>query len=190
MNPLIELDRSLTLALNGVHAGWLDPVMLFFSKVYVWLPLYLAAIALLFWKLPWRKALIGSLMLIAAFAFTDIFTHYLKEHVFLRLRPCEDPALGGLVRLLEPHGSLYGFPSGHAANTFGFAAASAWLLKRRWWSIPIFCWAALVSYSRIYVGKHYLGDVLGGAVCGMLVAGITILLMNLVFKWIDKRCAA
>lgn len=190
MNPLIEFDQSLSLALNGAHTAWLDPVMLFLSRVYVWVPLYLACLALLFFRLPWRKALIGSLMLIAAFAFTDIFTHWLKEHVFLRLRPCEDPALTGLVRLLEPHGSLYGFPSGHAANTFGFAAASAWLLKRKWWSISLFCWAALVSYSRIYVGKHFLGDVLGGAAFGLLVAAIAIGLMHIIYKWIDKRCAA
>lgn len=190
MNPLIELDQTLTLALNGAHTPWLDPVMVFFSKVYVWVPLYLATIVLLFCRLSWRKALIGSLMLIAAFAFTDIFTHWLKEHVFLRLRPCEDPALGGLIRLLEPHGSLHGFPSGHAANTFGFAAVSAWLLKRRWWSIPIFCWAAIISYSRIYVGKHFLGDVLFGALFGLLVAGAAIALLKRLFRQIDKRCTA
>lgn len=190
MNPLIEFDQTLTLALNGAHTPWLDPVMVFFSKVYVWVPLYLATIILLFCRLSWRKALIGSLMLIAAFAFTDIFTHWLKEHVFLRLRPCEDPALSGLIHLLEKHGSLYGFPSGHAANTFGFAAASAWLLKRKWWTIPIFCWAALVSYSRIYVGKHFLGDVLGGTMFGLLAAGAAILLMRLIFKWTNKRCTA
>ena len=190
MNPLIEFDQNLTMVLNGAHAEWLDPVMLFFSKVYVWLPLYLAVIVLLFVRLPWRKALTGSLMLIAAFAFTDIFTHWLKEHVFLRLRPCENPALSAIVRLLEPHGSLCGFPSGHAANTFGFALASAWLLKHKWWTVPIFCWAALVSYSRIYVGKHFLGDVLGGAAFGLMVGGLAILLMYLIFKWIEKRCAA
>ncbi len=190
MNPLIDLDRTLTVALNGAHTAWLDPVMAFFSRVYVWVPLYLAAIVLLFCKLPWRKALTGTLVLIAAFAFTDIFTHWLKEHAFLRLRPCEDPSLAGLIRLLEKHGSLYGFPSGHAANTFGFALASAWLLKRRWWSIPLFCWAAMVSYSRIYVGKHFLGDVLGGAAFGLLVGGAAILLMHLIFKGIDKRCTA
>ena len=190
MNPLIEFDRNVTMALNGLCADWLDPVMVFFSRVYVWVPLYLATIALLFWKLSWRKALTGSLMLIAAFVFTDLFTHWLKEQVFFRLRPCEEPAVAGFIRCLEPHGSLYGFPSGHAANTFGFAAASAWLLKRRWWGIPIFCWAAMVSYSRIYVGKHYLGDVLGGAMFGLLTAGAAILLMYLIFKLTDRRCAA
>ena len=39
----------------------------------------------------------------------------------------------------------------------------------------------MVSYSRIYVGKHFLGDVLGGAAFGLLVGGAVILLMHLIF---------
>ena len=71
-------------------------------------------------------------------------------------------------------GGMYGFVSSHAANTFGLAAFTAPLVRRRWYTWLIFIWAAIVSYSRIYLGVHYPGDVAGGALvglaCGFLIS--------------------
>ena len=79
------------------------------------------------------------------------------------------------LHVLEARGGYYGFFSGHAANAFGFAAASGISLEMdknhrydayQWF---IFVWAALVGLSRIFVGKHYFGDVLVGAVVGFAI---------------------
>ena len=181
MDRLISIDQHITSILNGWNAAALDPVMIFVSKVYVWVPLYLAIIVWYFAKQPWRRALLTVAVLILAFAFTDRFSYFLKESI-CRLRPCEDPAMAGLIRLLEKHGSLHGFPSGHATNTFCFALLTSLTARRKWWTPAIFSWAAIVSYSRIYVGKHYFGDVLCGALLGLLCGYI----FYLIIKAIDK----
>lgn len=189
MERLNSLDQTLTAAINGWNCPVADAVMVFASKVYVWVPLYLAVIIWYFCRFPWRKALAIVATLILAFVFTDKFSHFLKEGVYLRLRPCEDPVFSTSIRLLEKHGSLYGFPSGHACNTFCFALLTSLTARRKWWPLVAFGWAALVSYSRIYVGKHYFGDVLGGTLLGLASALLIYLILNIIIKRIDK-CSA
>lgn len=189
MERLNSIDQTLSAAINGWNSPAADAVMVFASRVYVWVPLYIAIIIWYFCRLPWRKALAIVVTLILAFVFTDKFSHFLKESVFMRFRPCEDPVFSSSIRLLEKHGSLYGFPSGHACNTFCFALLTSLTARRRWWTPLIFFWAALVSYSRIYVGKHYLGDVLGGIVLGIAAALLIYLILRTVLKQIDK-CSA
>ena len=91
----------------------------------------------------------------------------------MRLRPCHEPTLEGQVRLVAAScGGQFGFVSTHAANSFNLAILSALLVKRRWFTYSVFAWAIMVSYSRRYMGVHYPGDVLCGALLGMAI-GIT-----------------
>ena len=93
---------------------------------------------------------------------------------------------GGL-HVLENRGSFYGFFSAHAANAFGFAMCTSVFLKSdkahdyRWYVIFAFIWAALISISRMFVGKHYFGDITAGAfvgcVWGALMAAATLWLL-------------
>ena len=166
MEPRIEFDRQLTVALNDFGPDLLDAVMLFFSKVWVWIPLYAAAVAFFFFRMERRKATVLTLMALLAVLITDQGTVRMKNTTG-RLRPCEDPTLELLISPLEGHGSLYGFPSGHACNSFCFAALTSATVRRRWWSLLLFGWAAIVTFSRIYVGKHFVGDCLAGTLLGI-----------------------
>ena len=132
------------------------------------------------------------LVIVAAFAFTDMFSHYLKTDVFCRLRPCNDPSLEGLIALPDGRGSLYGFPSGHACNTICFAILTSWLSHRRWWTVTMATWSLAISYSRIYLAMHFLGDVIAGLVFGAAVAVAGILLLKFIFSKIPetKECSA
>ena len=93
-----------------------------------------------------------------------------------RLRPCNDPYMiqNGL-HILES-GGVYGFFSAHSANAFGLAASTLICfrtdkrLKYRGYAVWMFIWATLVAVSRIFVGKHFLGDVIVGIMVG-LIAG-------------------
>lgn len=182
METLINLDKTLSVAINGMHAPFFDAIMVFISKVYVWVPLYVAIIAWYFWKMPWKKALTAILVIVAAFAFTDMFSHHMKNVIFCRFRPCNDPTLEGRLRLPDGKGSLYGFPSGHACNTFCFALITSWLSLRKWWTISMLSWSLSISYSRIYLAMHFLGDVLGGLLFGGAVACLAILLLKFIFR--------
>jgi len=147
--------------------------MFYATKTFFWLPLYLLLIFLIFknYKQEGWFILIGAVVTIVL---TDQITSSLMKPFFARLRPSQDPTLEGLVHLVNGYkGGLYGFASSHAANTFGTAIFS-WLVlksfyKRMGW---IFVWAIFMTYTRIYLGVHFPGDILAGAIIGLICGWI------------------
>ena len=106
----------------------------------------------------------------------------------MRIRPSHAPELADQIRLLVSKGGLYGFVSSHAANFFAIAGiTSALLSERRYMSYLLYSWATLVAYSRIYVGKHYLLDVIGGALLGFVLSKV---IWHLVIKIKEKYTLA
>ena len=85
------------------------------------------------------------------------------------------------------HGGNYGFMSSHAANAFGAAMLGAEIIRKRYFTIFLFSLATLVSYSRIYLGVHFLGDVVCGAIVGITIAIIINHLLKLLHGWLAFR---
>jgi undecaprenyl-diphosphatase len=165
---LNNLDTRILLLLNGLHSTPTDYIMLFFSNRPIWIPLYLFLIYGLFrryGKKFWIP-LTGAIILIAL---VDQGTVHLFKNVFMRLRPCHEPSLEGKLHLLDGVcRGQFGFISSHAANTFALAVFMFGFLRKqsRWLAISLLVWAGIVSYSRIYLGVHYPGDVICGAAFG------------------------
>ena len=103
----------------------------------------------------------------------------------MRLRPCHEPELQSLVHLVNNHcGGQFGFVSSHAANVFGLAFFMGQLFKRfsKLWMPLLIIWALVVSYSRIYLGVHYPFDVICGAILGILLAQMMLILLKILNK--------
>lgn len=171
LEQLVQLDTELFLYLNNLGSTTWDAFWMFYTTKFYWIPLYMVLLFLIF-KMPNPKIFILTVVIIALMVlFTDQITNLFKKVLVMRLRPCHDPTLEGLVRLVKPScGGKFGYFSGHASNSMAVAVFSGLMLRYRYKYLIFIMlfWAALMGYSRIYIGVHYPLDVVSGMVFGAL----------------------
>lgn len=165
---IIDRDRELFLWLNSLGQPSWDGFWLALSNKWVAIPLYLLLLLWAFRQYGWKGTLLLLVFVALLITASDQLANFFKYGV-ARLRPCHDPELAEVVRLVKPScGGRYGYYSAHAANAFGLAVffSVLWGPKRRVWAVALVAWALLVGYSRIYLGVHFPLDVLSGFVAG------------------------
>jgi undecaprenyl-diphosphatase len=169
---LDTIDKNLFLFLNSLHAESVDGVMWWISAKYSWLPFYAVIIGYLIYAYR-VKAIMLILIIALLITASDQGSVHLFKNVFERLRPCHNPELEGLVHLVNDRcGGKFGFVSSHAANAFALASFLIPFVRYKWAIFVLLFWAAIVGYSRIYLGVHYPGDIIGGAAFGCLLGFI------------------
>ncbi|MCF8228115.1 MAG: phosphatase PAP2 family protein [Bacteroidales bacterium] len=184
LDTLIKLDKEVFLFLNGLHNSFMDQVMFYISEKWLWIPLYIFFLYLI-WKNYKRQTWIILLAVAVLITLTDQIHLHLFKNMFERLRPTHDPSLEGMVHTVNNYyGGKFGFVSGHASNSFAIATFLSVLLgtKYKCFTPLLLVWAVLISYSRIYLGVHFPGDVLGGTILGsclgIFISTITISIIN------------
>jgi undecaprenyl-diphosphatase len=165
---LERFDQQLFLFINSSNSPFFDQVMHAISGRLIWVPLYLAILIFLTVKFK-RKFLVILIFIILAATLADQSSVFVKN-IVLRLRPCHEPSLMGIVHLVNGEcGGVYGFVSSHATNSFDVALLSLLFIKKRWYTISIILWASIIGYSRIYLGVHYPADVICGSLLGAFI---------------------
>jgi len=167
---LNNLDTSIFLAINGAHSPFFDSFMTMFTGRFIWIPMYAVVLWILFRECRWQTALVYLVALVAAIFLTDQTCASVIRPAVERLRPSNlENTLSDFAYVVNGYrGGSYGFPSCHAANSFAFAVFLALFVRRRGFLLFIIGWAIVNSYSRLYLGVHYPGDLFVGAVVGSL----------------------
>jgi len=188
---LADLDRSLFCAIN---AGWSHPALdqFFGLATYLGDSAVLAVIGVLALYAFDRKNFPKNFLILAVILLLGGQFIQLLKSLFGRPRPLKDPVLGAMMaegvstqvigwldkltvplsavgermHVIGPHWKYRAFPSGHTYAVFAFATAIVMVYRKRvWWLL--YLPAALVGLSRVYIGVHFPGDVVAGAVVGV-----------------------
>jgi undecaprenyl-diphosphatase len=172
---LKEADKTLFYLVNNQFSiSPVDNLMLLLRQPYTWIPLYL--FFLLFFYFNCRKYLLPIIALsLVTFALTDFTSASIIKPMIGRLRPCHDPELQSSIHNLAGCGGSFGMPSTHASNHFGLATFWFTVIKqtvnRKW--LWLWVWAFIICYAQVYVGVHFPGDVLMGALLGVIIGLVT-----------------
>ena len=177
------IDADALLAVNGLHDMFQDAFWWMVTAKWSSLLLVLALAWILLHQNR-RHALLVLAMLVLTVLVADQISSGLIKHLVERLRPTHDPSLESMVHVINGYrGGMYGFVSSHAANSFAVATLLALVMRHRVVTLSMFTWALLQCYSRVYLGVHYPGDILGGIIVGVLAGWLVWQLM----RWIQRR---
>lgn len=170
VEKILLYERDVFFALNGSDCAFLDRFMWVYTGKAVWLPLAVFILIALLYKKNWRESILILLAIVLVVTLCDQFASHVCKPIFTRFRPTHHPDFMDQVRIVNGYrGGLYGFISSHAANAFGFATLMALIFRNRIFTWAIFFWAFLTAYTRVYLGVHFISDVVPGAVSGIVL---------------------
>jgi undecaprenyl-diphosphatase len=191
-NFLEEIDRQIITLINSWNTPLLDEIMWIVSAKLTWIPLYLFLLFLAYRKLDRKTFFLFIGFVCAAVVLADLVSVHAFKNVFLRFRPSHNLILTNKLHYYEMasgefyKGGKYGFVSSHAANFLAIASSSLLVLNRFY---PTLKWLLLfvglaIGYSRLYLGVHYLSDVIVGGLLGFC---ISLLLFKVFFQPLARK---
>lgn len=184
LQSLIDWDTAMLLWLNGWHCDYFDNLIEMMTWKFTWIPFYVALAVFVYKHSTPKAALSFILFAVLLLAMNDQICSSLIRPMVGRLRPSNlDNPVSAMVHIVDGYrGGRFGFPSAHATNSWGLAFFVIYLFKHKILSMTMVIWALLVSYTRIYLGVHYVGDILAGLLLGLLNATIVYYLFKTIMR--------
>lgn len=180
MNELNELDHQLTLAINGSDSLFWDNVMYTVTNTFSWSLVILTLLIIVFKNNSWKEALMVYLTIALLIFVADRICSGIVKPTVARWRPTQDPHLMYLVDVIRNYrGGKYGFFSGHACNTMCMAVFLSCLFRSSKVTLTLIFWSLTTTFTRLYLGVHYLGDVCVGFIVGII--------LGLLFYWLMEH---
>lgn len=189
-DQIVSADKSATVFLNNDMGTAADTLFWGLSSRLIWVPVAIYFLYLIVVKrnYDWVMKAAIVLGLVITITLCDQITSSIFKPLVARFRPSHDIEISAMLHYVNNyHGGNYGFMSSHAANAFGAAMLGAEIIRKRYFTIFLFSLATQVSYSRIYLGVHFLGDVVCGAIVGITIAIIIHHLLKLLHGWLAFR---
>lgn len=168
------MDTQIFFFINGNHTALLDSFFYLVSQKAVWIPLYMALLYAVWRNYSWKGVITILLMIGIGMLITDwANAHFLRPYIG-RMRPSNpDNPIAHMVHIVNgKRGHGFGFPSCHSANIWLLTLMIIHWFRDRRLSMAMVVTALLVCYSRVYLGYHYPGDILGGFILAYVVMWI------------------
>lgn len=181
LETLQQTDQQLLLFLNGFHTPFWDSFMWIYTAKLTWIPMYAAILYVVLKNFRPSTSIFIVIAIALTITYADQVCATLIRPLVERMRPSNpNNPISEFIHIVNgKRGGRYGFPSCHAANSFALAFFLMFLFKNRFLTLFILFWAALNSYSRVYIGVHYPGDL----IVGMLVGFSGALLFYALFRY-------
>lgn len=186
LSTLKHWDRGAMLMLNGDEGAWMDQFWYAFSSFKTWI-IAMAFIGITVWRTctgTLRQKLLFLLCFLLLFVVLDQLSSGVIKPWVARLRPSHDPIISPLLHYVNGyHGGRYGFVSGHATNITGLVTWLCLIYKYKTARLCFILFGLALCFSRIYLGVHYPGDILCGALLGFTIARIAFYLLSPYFQF-------
>lgn len=189
-NQIVSADKAATVFLNRDMGASADSIFWALSSKFLWIPIALLFLYLLIKKKDynWTMKFAIVLGLIITITLCDQITSSLFKPLVARFRPSHDIEICTMLHYVHGYrGGNYGFMSSHAANAFGAAIFGTKIIRNKYFTALLFTTAILVTYSRIYLGVHFLGDVICGAAIGIALGLIAYHALKCLNSWLKRR---
>lgn len=181
---LVEWDKELLLALNGSDSAVWDQFMFVATKTVVWIPMFLSMLYMVMKSNSARQAILLLACVAGLFLVSEGVSSGICKPLVGRLRPTHDPEIMGMVQTVNGlRGGMYSFFSSHAANTFSLCTFLSLVVRSKAFSLTMLSWAMVHTYTRIYLGLHFPGDVFVGFCFGLMWGTV----MYLIYSWLRNK---
>ena len=190
LKQVVSADKEATLFLNYNMGTYADSIFWGLSSKLIWIPIAIFFIYLIAIKRNYSLAMKIAIILglVVTITLCDQISSSFFKPLVARYRPSHDIEINAMLHYVNNyHGGRYGFMSSHAANAFGAAMLGSKIIKKRYFTVFLFTLATLVAYSRIYLGVHFLGDVVCGAIVGMAVALLINRMLRFLHCWLKSK---